>query len=60
MAIGIAASNTWPIFNPEYAAAAEKTTAMRRPQITDQGVTSGGVDRGSMTGRYSSPSFSSL
>jgi hypothetical protein len=60
MAMGMAASNTCPILRPEYAAAAEKMTAMRRPQMTDQGVTSGGVDLGSMTGRYSSPSWSSL
>jgi hypothetical protein len=32
MAIGIAASKTCPIFRPEYAAAAEKRTAMKSPQ----------------------------
>ena len=39
--IGIAASNTWPIFSPRKAAAAEKITAIRIPQPTDQKVTSG-------------------
>ena len=41
MAIGIAASNTWPTFNPRYAAAAEKITVMMIPRLTDHGVTSG-------------------
>ena len=40
IAMGIAASKTWPIFNPEYAAAAEKRTAITKPQPTDHGVTS--------------------
>ena len=35
IAIGIAASNTWAIFNPEYAAAAENITAIINPQMTD-------------------------
>ena len=39
--IGIAASNTCPIFSPRKAAAAEKITAIRIPQPTDQKVTSG-------------------
>ena len=40
MAIGIAASNTCPTFNPKKAAAALNTTAMTKPQQTDHGVTS--------------------
>ena len=34
MAIGIAASNTWPTFRPKYAAAAENRTAIITPVIT--------------------------
>ena len=41
MAMGMAASNTWPIFSPRKAAAAEKTTAMIRPRTTERTVTSG-------------------
>ena len=36
MAMGMAASNTWPIFSPRKAAAAEKTTAMIRPRTTER------------------------
>jgi len=35
MAIGIAASNTCPTFRPRNAAAAEKTTAMTMPIVTE-------------------------
>ena len=41
MAMGMAASNTWPIFRPRKAAAAEKTTAMIRPRMIERAVTSG-------------------
>ena len=41
MAIGMAASNTWPTFRPRYAAAAEKMMVMTRPSVTDQAVISG-------------------
>ncbi len=37
MAMGMAASNTCPIFRPRKAAAAEKTTAMIRPRIDRTG-----------------------
>ena len=60
IAMGIAASKTCPIFRPEYAAAAEKRMAMKIPQPTDHGVTSGCSAAGSRTGRYSSPGGSSL
>jgi hypothetical protein len=43
-----------------FEAAAEKSIAIRRPQSTDQGVTSGGDDSAGITGRYSSPAASSL
>ncbi len=35
MAIGMAASNTWPTLRPRNAAAAEKTTAITRPIVTE-------------------------
>ncbi len=38
IAIGIAASKTWPTFRPRNAAAAEKTIAMIRPSVTERGV----------------------
>ncbi len=60
IAIGMAASNTCPIFRPEYAAAAEKSIAIRSPHITDHGVTSAGDDSGGISGRYSSPGFQFL
>ena len=41
MAMGMAASNTCPTFNPKYAAAAEKSIAMAMPHVTDQAFTSG-------------------
>ena len=41
MAIGMAASNTWPTFKPKNAAAAEKITAMTMPHETDHALTSG-------------------
>ena len=41
MAIGIAASKTWPTLKPRNAAAAENTTAMSRPSTTARGVNSG-------------------
>ena len=41
MAIGMAASNTCPTFNPRKAAAAEKMIVIRSPMLTEYGVTSG-------------------
>ena len=41
MAIGMAASKTWPTLSPRYAAAAEKMTVIMIPSVTDHGVTSG-------------------
>ena len=41
MAIGIAASNTCPTFSPRYAAAAENSTAISIPHVTDHAFTSG-------------------
>ncbi len=41
MAMGIAASNTWPTFSPRYAAAALKMMARISPMLTEYGVTSG-------------------
>ena len=41
IAIGIAASNTWPTLSPRKAAAAEKRTVISRPMQTDHTVTSG-------------------
>ena len=35
MAMGMAASNTWPTFSPRYAAAALKTMAINRPIPTE-------------------------
>ncbi len=35
MAMGMAASNTWPTLSPRKAAAAEKTTAIRMPIPTE-------------------------
>ena len=35
MAIGMAASNTWPTLRPRNAAAAEKTTAIATPMRTE-------------------------
>ena len=35
MAIGMAASNTWPTLRPRYAAAAENITTMIRPMTTE-------------------------
>ena len=60
IAMGIAASNTCPTRSPRYAAAAEKTIAMSIPHVTDHAFTSGYCLCGFITGRYSSPSFSSL
>ena len=40
IAIGIAASNTCPTFNPRYAAAAENNIVIKRPMVTDQTVIS--------------------
>src|SRR5262245_10954469 len=41
MAIGIAASMTWPTLSPEYADAIVKITQKRRPQPIDTPVASG-------------------
>ena len=41
IAIGIAASNTWPTFSPRYAAAAENMMVIIIPRVTDHAVTSG-------------------
>ena len=40
MAIGMAASNTWPTLRPRYAAAAEKSIAISTPHVTDHAFTS--------------------
>ena len=48
--IGIAASKTCPIFKPEYAAAAEKITAIKSPIPSDHTVTSGNFPSAGMTG----------
>lgn len=42
MAIGMAASNTWPTLSPRYAAAAENKIVIRSPTVTEYAVTSRG------------------
>ena len=56
MAMGMAASNTWPTFRPRYAAAAEKIMVIRIPMVTDHTVASGYFFLGDINGVYSSPS----
>ena len=59
MAIGIAASNTCPTLRPRKAAAAEKSTVISRPMVTEYGVTSSGFESELKRGLYTSPGFSS-
>ena len=50
MAMGMAASNTWPTFRPKYAAAAENSIAINMPHVTDQPFTSAYSRSGRMMG----------
>ena len=59
IAIGMAASNTWPTLRPRYAVAAENTTAITSPHVIDHAVVSRGVWLAGIIGVYVSPGFSS-
>lgn len=50
MAMGIAASKTWPTLRPKKAAAAEKMIVMTSPHETDHAFTSGYVLSGESRG----------
>ena len=59
IAMGMAASNTWPTLRPRYAAAALNRITIRTPTATEYGVTSEYFLFGSRSGLYTSPGFSS-